>query len=400
MAKLLHLFIFLFVLCHVSCAVPLPPAVYALPLGAVRPQGWLEEVLLIQRNGLAGHLSRFYADVKQSTWLGGNATENGGIRERYERNTFACCQLTRFAPRRLPYWLNGAVPLAYLLPDDRAQPQAVASAVARRSLLVTGQASSSVLAPGVTLPRSVAVLSGVTAGVDTLAPVRDDPFSLRDEVNTMISYILANQTLDGWLGGPQNDDASDPDQYWLAWEVLWSLLQLAEAEPSTADTIKSSLLRYIGAAYDRMGGAPMDGWSQVRFPEYVAILHAVHDAFALNDTERELVANATDRVFAQGFDWTSYFNGSSPLNFTATLPWAPAWTLTEHGVNHASASTLCRPRLRLAHVFTARPPQWRSRRAPWRGATAAATRRCACRRSRCARMPGAVSRECFFFFLF
>ena len=68
----------------------------ALPLGAVRPTGWLRRQLRIQADGLCGHLHDFWPDVKDSGWFGGSA-------EGWER---------------APYWLDGAIPLAVLLDDE------------------------------------------------------------------------------------------------------------------------------------------------------------------------------------------------------------------------------------------------------------------------------------------
>ena len=73
-----------------------PNAFYTLPLGSVRPAGWLLDQLKIQANGLGGHLDETWADVgPNSGWLGGTG-------ESWERG---------------PYFLDGLVPLAYLLND-------------------------------------------------------------------------------------------------------------------------------------------------------------------------------------------------------------------------------------------------------------------------------------------
>lgn len=75
-----------------------PGAFYLLPLGSVRPRGWLRRQLAIQANGLSGHLGEAWPDVgPNSGWLGGTG-------ESWERG---------------PYYLDGLVPLAYLLEDAR-----------------------------------------------------------------------------------------------------------------------------------------------------------------------------------------------------------------------------------------------------------------------------------------
>ncbi|KIJ65204.1 hypothetical protein HYDPIDRAFT_88757 [Hydnomerulius pinastri MD-312] len=44
-----------------------------LPLGQIRPAGWLWDQLIVQTNGLAGHQHDFYNYVSQSDWIGGDA---------------------------------------------------------------------------------------------------------------------------------------------------------------------------------------------------------------------------------------------------------------------------------------------------------------------------------------
>ena len=74
-----------------------PPALRALPLGGVRPKGWLARQLRLQADGLTGSLEDVWPDVgPESGWLGGEG-------ESWERG---------------PYYLDGLVPLAYLLDDE------------------------------------------------------------------------------------------------------------------------------------------------------------------------------------------------------------------------------------------------------------------------------------------
>ena len=80
-----------------------PNAFYLLPLGSIRPLGWLLEQLQIQANGLGGHLDETWPDVgPNSGWLGGTG-------ESWERG---------------PYFLDGLVPLAYQLNDERLKNKA------------------------------------------------------------------------------------------------------------------------------------------------------------------------------------------------------------------------------------------------------------------------------------
>ncbi|WP_229311229.1 beta-L-arabinofuranosidase domain-containing protein [Larkinella soli] len=76
---------------------PLAPRKYHdLPLGAIRPQGWLRKQLQVMRDGPTGHLDEYYPKIKNDNgWLGG---PGDGWEE-------------------TPYWLDGALPLAWLLDD-------------------------------------------------------------------------------------------------------------------------------------------------------------------------------------------------------------------------------------------------------------------------------------------
>lgn len=83
---------------------PLHPGAFSfLPLGTIQPQGWLRRQLRIQASGLSGHLDEVWSDVgPESGWLGGKG-------ESWERG---------------PYYVDGLVPLAWLLNDSRLKLKA------------------------------------------------------------------------------------------------------------------------------------------------------------------------------------------------------------------------------------------------------------------------------------
>jgi DUF1680 family protein len=77
-----------------------------LPLGAIKPTSWLLDQLLRMRSGMTGNLDEIYPDVvgARNGWLGGDG-------DGWERG---------------PYWIDGLLPLAYILDDqdmkDKVQP--------------------------------------------------------------------------------------------------------------------------------------------------------------------------------------------------------------------------------------------------------------------------------------
>lgn len=50
----------------------LPLAFEPLPLGSVKPLGWLEHQIRLMADGLPGHMHEFYRLIKDAPWLGGN----------------------------------------------------------------------------------------------------------------------------------------------------------------------------------------------------------------------------------------------------------------------------------------------------------------------------------------
>lgn len=129
----------------VSNRAPLQPNAFdPLPLGCIKPAGWLRRELVIQASGLTGHLDEFWPDVGPgSGWLGGQG-------ESWERG---------------PYYLDGLVPLAYLLGDH----------------------------------------------------------ALIAKVNQRVNWVLTHQGADGWLGPDRNRD------WWPNMVLLKALTQYQEA---------------------------------------------------------------------------------------------------------------------------------------------------------------------------
>ncbi|MBR1869184.1 MAG: glycoside hydrolase family 127 protein [Bacteroidales bacterium] len=70
----------------------------ALPLGSVEPQGWLLDQMQRMCKGLSGHLDEIYPEVvgDDNAWLGGEG-------DTWERG---------------PYWIDGLLPLAYIMKDE------------------------------------------------------------------------------------------------------------------------------------------------------------------------------------------------------------------------------------------------------------------------------------------
>ena len=253
------------------------------------------------------------------------------------------------------------MPLAYLLPEDVQTPLLVPKASSGCAATDPGQTDAAFTtrrvlaeprrADAAVPPRSRAeAVRGGGAHPD-VCPVAaehaagslDPSYSLRTTVATMLEYVLDHQSDAGWLGGPDND-RSGGDQYWPAWDVLYALMQHAEAEPEhpriPATRIQTALLRYVAEAARRLETDPLDGWSSVRWPEWVAILQRMHDTFDLapDAPERALLLSTAHTIASTGYNWKGYFSDPSATpNLNDSVPFAPGWTLFDHGVNHAMA---------------------------------------------------------------
>jgi hypothetical protein len=163
------------------------PAFRPLPLGSVRPAGWLARQLRIQADGLSGHLDEFWPDVADSQWFGGAA-------EGWER---------------APYWLDGAIPLAWLLDD---------------------------------------------------AP-------LKTRIARHVEYIVTHQRADGWFG-PYPEDAVA--KRYDMWAILLANKVLAQYHDATGDArVLDAVLKSLRAVHAGLDLTPLYDWGRFRWYEGV-----------------------------------------------------------------------------------------------------------------------------------
>ena len=83
-----------------------PCALNVLPVGKVRPEGWLRTQLELQRDGITGHAEELYDDIGNSDWLTG---AHRGKQYAWERG---------------PYYAKGLVSLAFALDDEALKARA------------------------------------------------------------------------------------------------------------------------------------------------------------------------------------------------------------------------------------------------------------------------------------
>ncbi|MBD8487268.1 glycoside hydrolase family 127 protein [Echinicola sp. CAU 1574] len=94
---------------YISNRAPLKPsALIKLPVGSVKPEGFLKEYLIRQKNGLTGHLGEISAWLQKedNAWLNKSGEGNWGWEE-------------------VPYWLKGYANIGYLLEDQKMIDEAM-----------------------------------------------------------------------------------------------------------------------------------------------------------------------------------------------------------------------------------------------------------------------------------
>lgn len=171
------------------------PAFRPLPLGAIQPAGWLQRQLRLQAEGLSGHLDEFWPDVGQSQWFGGRA-------EGWER---------------APYWLDGVIPLAWVLDD---------------------------------------------------AP-------LKAKVKRYVDHIVAAQRPDGWYAPYPADASARPYDLWA---ILLANKVLAQYHEATGDdAVFQAMRRNLEATLAALDRTPLFGWGRFRWFEGLIPVYYAYD---------------------------------------------------------------------------------------------------------------------------
>lgn len=255
---------------------PLTKSPYAeLPLGAIRPAGWLQEQLQRQASGLTGHLDEVYPQVMgpSNAWLGGDG-------DAWERG---------------PYWIDGLLPLAYILQDK----------------------------------------------------------ALIDKANHWVEAILASQQENGYLG-PATDH---PFVYGLQrgqthdwWPKMVALKILKQYYMATDDErVLSCLQRYFAYQAAQLEQTPLDHWTDWGRWRGADNLEVVY--WLYNITGDAALLQLGEQLHSQTIDWTALFldggvfsrqgsvhcvnlgrdsrlrpcGGSTPMTAGIWKPWTRLW---------------------------------------------------------------------------
>ena len=202
-----------------------------LPLGAIRPTGWLDDQLHRMAQGMTGHLDSLYSQVMgpRNGWLGGD----GDVWERG------------------PYWIDGLLPLAYILDDE----------------------------------------------------------GLKEKVQPWIEWSLQSQQEDGYFGpsedrpyevGLQRDNARD----W--WPKMVMLKVMQQYYMATGDErVIPFLTRYFRYQLENLPNQPLGHWTywgQQRGGDNLMVV-----LWLYNLTGDEFLLELADLIHRQTFDWTGAF---------------------------------------------------------------------------------------------
>lgn len=223
---------------------PLRPNAYIeLPLGAIKPHGWLKEMLVRQKNGATGNLDKLYPQVMnhRNGWLGGDG-------DQWERG---------------PYWIDGLLPLAYIL-DDK----------------------------------------------DLIA-----------KTQPWVEWAIQSQQADGYFG-PSKDYEPEPglqrnnSRDW--WPKMVMLKILKQYYSATGDRRVIDLMtRYFKYQLKELPSKPLDNWTfwaRYRGGDNLAVVYWLY-----NITGDKFLLDLGDLIHSQTFDYTNAFLNTDMLSTKGSI---------------------------------------------------------------------------------
>lgn len=208
-----------------------------LPLGSIKAHGWLDEQLKRMSEGMTGHMDEIYKPVMGSRngWLGGD----GDVWERG------------------PYWIDGLLPLAYILDDE----------------------------------------------------------ALKEKVKPWIEWALASQKSDGYFGpdidrdyeaGLQRDNSHD----WWPKMVMLKILQ-QHYSATKDERVITFMTNYFKYQLQKLPETPLGNWTfwaEQRGGDNLLIVYWLY-----NITGDKFLLELGDLIHKQSTNWTNIFNHDNHL---------------------------------------------------------------------------------------
>ena len=217
---------------------PLAPAPYLeLPIGAIHAEGWLQDQLLRMKDGLTGNMDIVYGavDGPSNAWLGGDG-------DGWERG---------------PYWIDGLLPLAYLLDDE----------------------------------------------------------TLKAKAQEWVEWTLASQNEDGFFGPSHDNPPADGLQTGNShdwWPRMVMLKVLRQYWQATGDErVIPFMTKYFRYQLDHLGQTPLGYWTfwaEQRGGDNLDIVYWLY-----NLTGEKFLMELGDLIHSQTYDWTGAFEGGETI---------------------------------------------------------------------------------------
>jgi DUF1680 family protein len=239
-----------------------PQKYVELALGAVRPRGWLLKQLTIMKDGATGHLDETHDVLRDDNgWLGGKG--DGG--------------------EQTPYWLDGAVPLAFLLDDE----------------------------------------------------------ALKDKVRRYLGWAIENQRPSGYFGpftsneaGKRTENGSPGIDWWPRMPFLKAMQQYHSATgDQRAIDFLTKYFRYQWLNLDQYPlAADQDTtWAQARGNDNLLVVYSLYRI-----TQEPFLLELGEKLYRQSSPWAERFAGRDWVIDAAAQQNDQDW-MSRHGVNVAMA---------------------------------------------------------------